>query len=155
MKEVFTHERALRGRRDRRGGGGRVGRRRLELEIATGPNEYLLGEETALLEAINGRAPFPRLAPPFRHGAEEVGHDVPSPAGAQLATETDATAASPTLVNNVETLANVPGIVANGAGLVPGPRHRRVARHRGLHGLGPGRAGRRGRGRAGHPAAPR
>ena len=49
---------------------------------------------------IDGRHPFPRVAPPYRHGVDEVGPE-----------ETDA---PPTLVNNVETMANVPGIMANG-----------------------------------------
>ena len=37
-----------------------------------GPPEYLLGEETALLEAIDGRYPFPRIAPPYRRGVDEI-----------------------------------------------------------------------------------
>ena len=37
-----------------------------------GPNSYLYGEETALLETIDGRYPFPRVAPPFRRGVREV-----------------------------------------------------------------------------------
>jgi NADH:ubiquinone oxidoreductase subunit F (NADH-binding) len=44
----------------------------MELEIFEGPNEYLYGEETALLETIDGRYPFPRIAPPFRRGVDEV-----------------------------------------------------------------------------------
>lgn len=70
------------------------------VEVFEGPSEYLYGEETALLEVIDGRHPFPRVAPPYRHGLDEVGPE-----------ETDA---PPTLVNNAETMANVPGILANG-----------------------------------------
>ncbi len=70
------------------------------LQVFEGPGEYLYGEETALLEVIDGRHPFPRVAPPYRHGVDEVGPE-----------ETDA---PPTLVNNTETMANVPGIMANG-----------------------------------------
>ncbi len=70
-------------------------------------DRYLLGEETALLEVINGRPPFPRIAPPYRAGAEEVGERV-------LAVEDGITGAGTTLVNNVETLANVPAIVLEG-----------------------------------------
>ena len=36
------------------------------------PSEYLYGEETGLLEAIDGRYPFPRVAPPYRRGVDEV-----------------------------------------------------------------------------------
>ena len=66
-----------------------------DIEIVQGPEEYLFGEETGLLEVIEGRAPFPRIAPPYRHGVDDR---VPAP----------------TLVNNVETLANVPAILAEG-----------------------------------------
>ena len=41
-------------------------------EVVEGPPEYLLGEETALLEAIDGRYPFPRIAPPYRRGVDEM-----------------------------------------------------------------------------------
>src|SRR5437870_3855006 len=44
----------------------------VQLDLMEGPTEYLLGEETALLEAIDGRYPFPRIAPPYRRGAEEI-----------------------------------------------------------------------------------
>jgi NADH-quinone oxidoreductase subunit F len=36
--------------------------------IFEGPDEYLYGEESALLEAIDGRGPFPRVVPPYRVG---------------------------------------------------------------------------------------
>jgi len=39
--------------------------------LFSGPGEYLYGEETALLEAIDGRPPFPRIAPPYREGVDE------------------------------------------------------------------------------------
>ena len=38
-----------------------------------GPAEYLYGEETALLEVIEGRPPLPRIAPPYRRGVDELG----------------------------------------------------------------------------------
>jgi NADH:ubiquinone oxidoreductase subunit F (NADH-binding) len=85
----------------------------VELTVHEGPGEYLFGEETALLEVLDGRPPFPRIAPPFRHGVDEVGDGSASSAGVELA-DGPATVAPPTLVNNVETLANVPGILANG-----------------------------------------
>jgi NADH:ubiquinone oxidoreductase subunit F (NADH-binding) len=86
----------------------------VRIELVEGPSEYLFGEETALLEVIAGRPPFPRIAPPFRHGAEEVGDGAASPADVTMASTGEQTLAPPTLVNNVETLANVPSILANG-----------------------------------------
>ena len=44
----------------------------VKIEIFEGPPEYLFGEETALLETIDGRFPFPRIAPPFRRGVDEI-----------------------------------------------------------------------------------
>jgi NADH:ubiquinone oxidoreductase subunit F (NADH-binding) len=88
----------------------------VELRVFEGPPEYLYGEETGLLEAIDGRGPFPRVSPPYRHGAEEFGADlVTSAAKIEMAAPGDLTDAPPTLANNVETLANVPGILAQGA----------------------------------------
>ena len=86
----------------------------VNLGVATGPGEYLYGEETALLEVLDGRPPFPRIAPPFRHGVDEVGQDPDEPAGTAMARPGPG-GAPPTLVNNVETMANVPGILAEGA----------------------------------------
>ena len=85
------------------------------ITVFEGPGEYLYGEETALLEAIDGRDPFPRVAPPFRHGVEELGAGDGSAADVEMAAPGAVTDAPPTLVNNVETLANVPAIVAEGA----------------------------------------
>jgi NADH-quinone oxidoreductase subunit F len=84
----------------------------VDVTAFAGPEEYLYGEETALLEALEGRPPFPRVAPPYRHGVEEVGTSgSPEPAQVEMADGTDA---PPTLVDNLETLANVPGILAAG-----------------------------------------
>ena len=83
------------------------------LSVVPGPSEYLFGEETGLLEVLDGRPPFPRLAPPFRHGVNEVTSEPGEPAGTRMAQPGDAGAA-PTLANNVETLANVPLILAEG-----------------------------------------
>ena len=44
----------------------------VDLYVHRGPREYLYGEETALLESIDGRPPFPRVAPPYRRGVVEV-----------------------------------------------------------------------------------
>ncbi len=93
----------------------------IELVVFEGPDEYLYGEETALLETIDGRYPLPRLAPPYRRGVDEVvefASDVGSGSGqsghVELAEPDNATGAPPALVENVETIANVPGIIARG-----------------------------------------
>ncbi len=67
----------------------------LELVVHRGAGAYICGEETALLDALEGKRGNPRLKPPF-----------PAVQGLY---------GGPTLINNVETLSNVPGIVANGA----------------------------------------
>jgi NADH-quinone oxidoreductase subunit F len=86
----------------------------VDVEVFEGPSEYLYGEETALLEVLDGRAPFPRVAPPYRHGADEVGDGTISPADVDMAGTTPDAVAPPTLVNNTETLANIPGILVHG-----------------------------------------
>jgi NADH-quinone oxidoreductase subunit F len=87
----------------------------LEVDLCRGPNSYLYGEETALLEVLDGREPFPRVAPPWRHGVDEIGDGAESAADLELAEPWGAGIAPPTLANNVETLSNVPSILANGA----------------------------------------
>jgi NADH:ubiquinone oxidoreductase subunit F (NADH-binding) len=85
-------------------------------EVLEGPSEYLFGEETALLEVLDGRLPFPRIAPPFRQGAEDEDEGVAVAVGADDSLAgAGSDGQAPALVNNVETLANVPGIVVNGA----------------------------------------
>ncbi len=86
----------------------------VDIRIVTGPSHYLLGEETALLEVVAGRPPFPRIAPPYRHGATEMGDPSDGPAGVDMAGAGPDSDAPPTLVNNVETFAHVPGIVLHG-----------------------------------------
>jgi NADH:ubiquinone oxidoreductase subunit F (NADH-binding) len=94
----------------------------VDVSVATGPDEYLFGEETALLEVVDGRAPFPRIAPPYRRGVVElVEHDDDVDSGSGLAAHVEMagpgheTSAPPALVDNVETLANVPAIIQKGA----------------------------------------
>jgi NADH:ubiquinone oxidoreductase subunit F (NADH-binding) len=86
----------------------------IEVSTFAGSDRYLVGEETGLLEVANGRPPFPRVAPPYREGAELVGSDTTARAGTEMADEDGTTGAPATLVNNVETLANVPAIVERG-----------------------------------------
>ena len=94
----------------------------LTMRIFQGPNEYLYGEETALLETMEGRYPFPRVAPPYRRGEVEVVEhedDVDTGSGlsshVEMADVTGETGAPPALVDNVETMANIPRIIARGA----------------------------------------
>jgi NADH-quinone oxidoreductase subunit F len=67
------------------------------VELIQGPDEYLFGEEKALLEVIEGNDPLPRIVPPWMEG---LFRRPGSP--------------NPTAVNNVETLANVPLILDRG-----------------------------------------
>ena len=83
----------------------------LDIELVLGPSSYLFGEETALLEVIEGRQPFPRVTPPYRRGLQEG--DTRSAVGVRMATVGGAGGA-PALVDNVETLANIPLIVERG-----------------------------------------
>ena len=66
-----------------------------EIHVHSGAGAYICGEETALIESIEGKRGEPRSRPPYP--------------------TTDGLWGQPTLVNNVETLANVPPIVRNGA----------------------------------------
>jgi NADH:ubiquinone oxidoreductase subunit F (NADH-binding) len=87
----------------------------LVVDVMLGPSSYLFGEETALLEVVNGRPPFPQVSPPYRRGVDVVSANPTAEAAVvELAGPADRIAA-PTLVDNVETLANVPAIVARGA----------------------------------------
>ena len=66
-----------------------------ELYLRRGAGAYICGEETSLLNSLEGKHPFPRNRPPFpvTHGFEDL----------------------PTAVNNVETLASIAPILRNGA----------------------------------------
>ncbi len=66
----------------------------LDVEIFSGAGAYICGEETALINSIEGKRGEPRLRPPFPTEAGLFG--------------------KPTAVNNAETIANIPWIILNG-----------------------------------------
>ncbi len=66
-----------------------------EIHIHSGAGAYICGEETALIESIEGKRGEPRARPPYP--------------------PTNGLWGKPTLVNNVETLANIPAIIRHGA----------------------------------------
>ena len=78
--------------------------RRLSVEVFVSPGGYILGEETALLECMEGHRGEPRNKPPFPgvHGLW----------------------GKPTLINSVETLADVPVILDPRRAVVAGPGRR-------------------------------
>ena len=67
----------------------------VDVVLHWGAGAYIVGEETALIESLEGNRGMPRLKPPF----------FPAAKGLYM---------QPTIVNNVETLANLPWIVTNG-----------------------------------------
>ena len=67
----------------------------MDITLTWGAGAYIVGEETALIESLEGNRGMPRLKPPF----------FPAAKGLYL---------QPTIVNNVETLSNLPWIVNNG-----------------------------------------
>lgn len=67
----------------------------LDIFVHRGAGAYICGEETALLESLEGKRGYPRLKPPF-------------PASIGLFQ-------CPTVINNVETISNIPPIILNGA----------------------------------------
>jgi len=87
----------------------------VDVRIVEGPDEYLFGEEKALLEVIEGRDPLPRLLPPFEHGLFARSIVTGWAGGGSPAVDPVVEHPSPTAVNNVETLANVPFILERGA----------------------------------------
>jgi NADH-quinone oxidoreductase subunit F len=67
----------------------------VDIVLSWGAGAYIVGEETALIESLEGNRGMPRLKPPF----------FPAAKGLYM---------QPTIVNNVETLSNLPWIVTNG-----------------------------------------
>jgi NADH-quinone oxidoreductase subunit F len=68
----------------------------IEIHVHRGAGAYICGEETGLIESLEGKRPYPRIKPPY----------FPAVLGLYMC---------PTIVNNVETLCNVKHIVAMGA----------------------------------------
>jgi NADH-quinone oxidoreductase subunit F len=67
----------------------------MDVVLHWGAGAYIVGEETALIESLEGKRAFPRIKPPFFPAAKGLYY-------------------KPTIVNNVETLSNLPWIVTNG-----------------------------------------
>src|SRR3546814_15394215 len=80
----------------------------VDVVLHWGAGAYIVGEETALIESLEGNRGMPRLKPPF----------FPAAKGLYL---------QPTVVNNVETPAHLPWIVGNGGARLaePGATDRR------------------------------
>ncbi len=66
----------------------------LEIIVHRGAGAYICGEETALMESIEGKRGLPRIKPPFPATKGLFGY--------------------PTVINNVETISNIPSIILNG-----------------------------------------
>src|SRR4029079_12471148 len=71
------------------------------VSLIGGPEEYLFGEEKALLEGIARNAPLPRCLPPCWHGLLATTPQEGWSAGAPPVEDPDRTGSNPTLVNNV------------------------------------------------------
>lgn len=84
-----------------------------DITIVAGPDEYLFGEEKAMLEVIEGKPPLPRTYPPYERGLFSAGPQQGWESTTPVTIE--GRGPNPTLVNNVETLSNVPHILARGA----------------------------------------
>lgn len=67
----------------------------LDILVHRGAGAYICGEETGLIESLEGKRAYPRIKPPFPANIGAFG--------------------MPTVVNNAETMANIPHIVARGA----------------------------------------
>ena len=99
----------------------------LDIIIKMGAGAFVCGEETALIHSIEGKRGMPRPRPPFPAVSGLFG--------------------KPTIINNVETLANLPHVVDRGAEWFARHRHRDEQGHQGLRPLRQGPPHRPGRGR--------
>ena len=104
-----------------------------ECYVHHGAGAYICGEETALLESLEGKKGQPRLKPPFPANSGLYG--------------------APTTVNNVESIAVAPAILRRGAAWFSAHRQAQQHRHQAVPDLRPRGAAVRGRGRHGRAAA--
>jgi NADH-quinone oxidoreductase subunit F len=77
----------------------------LEIHVHRGAGAYICGEETGLIESLEGKRPYPRIKPPY----------FPAVLGLYMC---------PTIVNNVETLCHVKHIVTMGGRSTPSSARR-------------------------------
>ena len=108
----------------------------IDVIIHPGAGAYICGDETGLLESLEGKRGFPRIKPPF----------FPAAFGLYQA---------PTVVNNVETMSNVPWIVTQRRGGLRRPRCGPLQGHPDLRGVGPRQAAGQLRGGDGQDHLPR
>ena len=108
----------------------------VDIVLHWGAGAYIVGEETALIESLEGNRGMPRLKPPF----------FPAAKGLYL---------QPTIVNNVETLSNLPWIITNGGAAFADARRRDQPGHPHVRGVGPREEPRRVRGRVRRHHVPR
>ncbi len=92
---IFGGKGLLDGATTARAGGGSAGGFAVECHVHRGAGAYICGEETGLLEAIEGKRGWPRIKPPFPAIKGLFG--------------------KPTIINNVETLAHLPSIIEHGS----------------------------------------
>ena len=83
-----------------------------DIKVKLGAGAFVCGEETALIASIEGQRGMPRAKPPFPVYSGLWGN--------------------PTVINNVETLANIPYIIGNGAQWFLFLRHREIKRDKGI-----------------------
>ena len=108
----------------------------VDIVLHWGAGAYVVGEETALIESLEGNRGMPRLKPPY------------FPAAIGLY-------GKPTIVNNVETLSNLPWLMRQRRRGVHRHRHRDLAGHAHGRGVRPRQAARRVRDRQRHHHVPR
>ena len=90
-----TYDKAIAGLQAALAEAEQAGHAKIPFTISPAPTDYVAGEDTAALEVLEGKKPLPRQKPPYPTTAGLFGR--------------------PTVVNNVETFANVPPIVLKGA----------------------------------------